>query len=74
MQEITQCLSGNWGCFKDKSKLRQHLASLWRKKPRAEGASMTAQGDDALRTPEQQGQLILGLSLLLWKLLKEDFA
>lgn len=40
----------------------------------AEDTSMAAQGDGALRTPEQQGQLILGLTLVLWKLLREDFA
>lgn len=35
MQEYFQCLSHKRGCIKNKYKLRQHLASLWRKKSHA---------------------------------------
>lgn len=56
MQEILQCLSCNGSCFKDKCKLRQHLASLWRKKPRAEKMlKMPAWQHEVMRTPEWQG-------------------
>lgn len=54
MQEIVQCLSCNRSCFKDECKLRQHLASLWRKKPHA---------GKMLKMPAWQHQV-----LMLWGL------